>query len=74
MKQTEDRANEIEEPFALSDEDGDGQINLTEFRGLMLALDRGMHDIAVGDSFLAIDTNRDGRISVADFRSWWLRG
>lgn len=73
MKDTEDRRDEIQESFALADEDGDGQINLTEFRGLMLELDRRMSDSAVAASFLAIDADNDGRIGISEFRSWWLR-
>jgi Ca2+-binding EF-hand superfamily protein len=73
MKQLENRFEDIEEQFDLADEDNDDQISLTEFRGLMLELDPHMHDGAVAASFLAIDTNNDGRIGFAEFRSWWLR-
>ena len=74
MKLTADRIDDIEELFDQADQDGDDQISLTEFRGLMVALDRRMHDNAVATSFLEIDTNRDGRISFAEFRSWWMSG
>jgi len=73
MTSTADRIDEIEEQFDQADEDRDGQISLTEFRGLMLDLDRHMHDSAVATTFLAIDTNNDGRIGFAEFRSWSLR-
>jgi Ca2+-binding EF-hand superfamily protein len=73
MKNADNRLEDIEESFAQADEDGDGQINLTEFRGVMLELDRQRRDDAVSATFLAIDSNRDGRISLAEFRSWWLR-
>ncbi len=73
MKLDGSRVEEIEELFEQADEDRDDQINLTEFRGLMLTLNRSMRDDAVADSFLAIDTNHDGRIGLAEFRSWWLR-
>jgi Ca2+-binding EF-hand superfamily protein len=71
MKHAEDRNDEIEELFERADEDGDGQISLTEFRGLMLERDRHMHDNAVAASFLKLDTNHDGRIGLTEFRSWW---
>ncbi len=74
MKSTADRIDEIEESFARADEDGDGRISLTEFRGLMLEADRHMPDNAVTGSFLSIDTDHDGRIGIAEFRSWRLRG
>jgi Ca2+-binding EF-hand superfamily protein len=72
MKDLENRADDIEELFDQADEDGDDQISLTEFRGLMLELDRKMHDNAVATSFLEIDTNRDGRIGLSEFRAWWM--
>lgn len=73
MATAADKIDEIEEQFDQADEDRDGQISLTEFRSLMLGLDRHMHDNAVTASFLAIDANNDGRIGFAEFRSWWLR-
>lgn len=72
MEYAENHLDDIEELFDRADEDGDDQINLTEFRGLMLELDREMRDNAVATRFLEIDTNRDGRIGFAEFRSWWL--
>jgi Ca2+-binding EF-hand superfamily protein len=74
MKQNQHRIEDIEELFEAADEDRDDLINLTEFRGLMLTLDRKMRDDAVTTSFLTIDTNQDGRIGFDEFRSWWLRG
>lgn len=74
MKQPDTRAEEIEDLFEQADEDNDGQISLTEFRGLMLTLDRQLRDDAVSANFLRIDANHDGRIALDEFRSWWLRG
>ncbi len=73
MKHASNRAEDIEELFDQADEDRDDQISLTEFRGLMITLDRQMHDDAVARSFLEIDSNRDGRIGFAEFRTWWLQ-
>jgi Ca2+-binding EF-hand superfamily protein len=72
VKRLDSRLDDIEELYDRTDEDGDDQISLTEFRGLMLDLDRHMQDSAVASSFREIDTNRDGQISFAEFRSWWL--
>ena len=69
MKQIENRLDDIEDLFDRADENGDDQVTLTEFRGLMRELDRHMHDNAVATDFLQIDTNRDGRIGFAEFRS-----
>jgi len=73
MKKQADRIDEIEDSFAAADEDGDGQISLTEFRGLMLELDRHMHDSSVTTTFLAIDSDHDERTGFTEFRAWWLR-
>lgn len=73
MAAATDRTEEIEELFEQADEDRDGQISLTEFRGLMLGLDRRMHDNAVTSRFLELDTDHDGRVGLAEFRTWWLR-
>ena len=72
MKNLEGRLDDIVELFDQADEDGDDQISLTEFRGLMQQLDRHLHGSAVATRFLEIDTNRDGRIGFAEFRTWWL--
>jgi hypothetical protein len=73
MRQRDHRLEDVEELFAQADEDGDDQISLTEFRGLMLTLDRRMRDGAVTASFLEIDGNHDGRIGLGEFRAWWTR-
>jgi Ca2+-binding EF-hand superfamily protein len=73
MKATANRLDEIEESFAMADEDHDGQISLAEFRGLMLALDQRMSDSAVTTTFLAIDADNDGRVGFSEFRAWWFR-
>jgi Ca2+-binding EF-hand superfamily protein len=70
MKHTVNGLDDIEELFDQADVDRDDQISLTEFRGLMLMLDRHMQDDAVASRFREIDTNRDGRIGFAEFRSW----
>src|SRR6187402_1957998 len=72
MKHTVNGLDDIEELFDQADVDRDDQISLTEFRGLMLMLDRHMQDDAVASRFREIDTNRDGRIGFAEFRSWWM--
>ena len=72
MKHTDNGLDDIEELFDQVDEDRDDRISLTEFRGLMLVLDRHMQDDAVATKFREIDTNRDGRIEFAEFRSWWM--
>ena len=74
MKPNESRIEEIEDLFEEADEDSDGQISLTEFRNLMLTLDRELRDDAVSAKFRKIDANHDGRVGFDEFRAWWLRG
>lgn len=73
MKHADDRLDDIAELFEQSDEDRDGLISLTEYRGLMLTLDRRRRDEEVTRSFLKIDSDHDGRIGLEEFRAWWLR-
>ena len=72
MKALPCQLDDIEELFDQADEDGDDQISLTEFRGLMRVLDRQMRDEVASVRFIEIDTNRDGRIGFSEFRTWWL--
>jgi Ca2+-binding EF-hand superfamily protein len=72
MKAFPSQFDDIEELFNQADADGDDQIGLTEFRGLMQELDRQMRDEVVSVRFIEIDTNRDGRIGFGEFRTWWL--
>ena len=74
MRPNDSRIEEIEDLFEQADEDSDGQISLTEFRSLMLTLDRQLRDEAVSANFLKIDANHDGRVGFDEFRAWWLRG
>ena len=71
MNQADDRLDEIEELFEQSDEDGDGRISLTEFRGLLITLDRRLREPAVEEHFRRIDADHDGRIALGEFRAWW---
>jgi len=73
MRRSDDRLDDVEELFEQADEDRDDRISLTEFRSLMLTLDRTMRDDAVAGSFLKIDTDNDGRIGFKEFRAWWMK-
>jgi Ca2+-binding EF-hand superfamily protein len=73
MKPQETKVDSIEELFEQADEDRDGQISLTEFRGLMSSFDRHMREDAIVSNFLKIDSNHDGRVAFPELRAWWLR-
>lgn len=66
-------ANEREllEEFALADRDGDGCIDLEEFRQLLNGLDADMSDAEIRLGFGELDTDRDGRINRREFAEWW---
>jgi Ca2+-binding EF-hand superfamily protein len=72
MDITKDTLDEVEELFDQADEDGDGQISLTEFRTLMVELDRRKLRGTIDAAFAKVDENHDGRIGFAEFRAWWL--
>ena len=72
MKHTADRLDEIEVLFDQADEDGDGQVSLTEFRTLMSGLDSYIPASSLDTSFAKVDSDHNGRISFAEFRAWWL--
>ena len=72
MKHSESLIDDIEELFDRADEDDDDQLSPAEFRSLMLELDSRLHESTIAANFREIDTNRDGRLGFAEFRSWWL--
>ena len=72
MDISKDTLDEVEELFDQADEDGDGQISLTEFRTLMVELDRRKLRGAIDAAFAAVDQDRNGRIGFAEFRAWWM--
>jgi calmodulin len=72
MDISKDTLDEVEELFDEADEDGDGQISVTEFRTLMVELDRRKLRDTIDAAFTKVDANRDGRIGFAEFRAWWM--
>lgn len=63
---------EIREDFRTFDRDGDGRINLLEFRELIKSLDENVSDEEALIGFRDVDTDRDGSINFHEFLAWWV--
>jgi Ca2+-binding EF-hand superfamily protein len=70
MRSTESLRDELEEIFERVDEDGDGIVSFTEFKGLMLEVGDLSDEAALRTSFGRIDTDRNGRINFDELRAW----
>jgi calmodulin len=57
--------------FDSYDKDGNGQIDVTEFGRLLLALGVGYSDAQISAAFESIDVNRSGVIDYEEFCRWW---
>ena len=53
------------------DKDGNGSIDLIEFRKLMVALSADMPAAEVETGFDAIDEDENGFIDLEEFLAWW---
>jgi Ca2+-binding EF-hand superfamily protein len=63
---------EIDALFARADSDHDGQITFSEFKALVRELDENLDADALRVGFLETDADRNARISIDEFRAWWL--
>ena len=71
MNLVDGRIEEVVDLFESNDTDCDGDIGLAEFHVLMRELDPAMSAEALSIGFHEIDTNKDGRIDLAEFLDWW---
>ncbi len=71
MELTPERYAELKETFEFNDTDGDGMIELDEFRSMLEALDAQMDAEESRLGFRAIDTDGDGGIELDEFIDWW---
>jgi Ca2+-binding EF-hand superfamily protein len=60
--------------FSEFDDDRSGFIDSKELKMLGFALGFPMDDAEVDMCVKDLDSNRDGKISLAEFRDWWLSG
>jgi Ca2+-binding EF-hand superfamily protein len=72
MRDADQRLDEIVELFELNDNDGNGDIDFAEFAALSCGLDADLSHDALAIGFAEIDTNKDGRVDLAEFLNWWL--
>ncbi len=63
--------SESRELFDQFDEDGNGQIDLIEFRKLIAALGVELDAAATEEAFDAIDTDETGLVDYPEFQAWW---
>lgn len=72
MTPTARELQELVEHFAQCDRNHDHRIDFAEFTELLRNLEAEMSDEEMRIGFEAIDRNRNGSISFAEFRDWWL--
>lgn len=73
MVDQDEEIAEIDALFARADRDHDGQIDFTEFKSLVRELDdEQMNDEMLRIGFVETDADRNGRINIDEFRTWWL--
>jgi hypothetical protein len=66
-----EKLEELREAFEFNDLDGDGSMELGEFREMLRNLDSGMSAAETAAGFAAIDANHDGVIDFDEFLAWW---
>lgn len=66
-----DGNDETFEVFKSFDRDGSGSIDRGEFARLLEALGQAIGEEELEIALDAVDSNRSGRISWAEFQSWW---
>ena len=66
-----DGNDETFEVFKSFDRDGSGSIDRGEFARLLEALGQAIGEEELEIALDAVDSNRSGRISWAEFKSWW---
>lgn len=64
--------DELLDIFMRYDRDRTGNIDRREFARLLEALGQNVTDMELEIALDEVDTNRSGKISFVEFRSWWL--
>ena len=64
-------AGQVNDYFRLVDRDGNGTIDLAEFRTLLLKLGVHRSDSVMRRVFDSIDSDANGQIDAAEFSRWW---
>ena len=58
--------------FTRFDRNGDGLVDVHEFRTILQTLGGNSSDEILSLEFAAMDTNSDGMVEFREFREWWL--
>ena len=64
-------SEELRSKFNQFDGDGNGQIDLAEFRNLLGELGEELDSAAAEAKFDAIDVDENGLIDFDEFSAWW---
>jgi len=62
---------DIRESFDRFDRDGNGMIDLSEFRELLEAIGSDLGRAEVEAAFDTIDTDENGMVDYDEFSKWW---
>lgn len=62
---------DVREAFEQTDHDGNGQIDLLEFRQLLQRLGSSLDPAKTEQLFDIIDGDEDGLIGFTEFEAWW---
>ena len=68
---SDEKIEEIKKDFTFFDQDGNGQIDLTEFIELLTVISPKTKASHVQEGFKLIDSNNDGYIDFEEFLEWW---
>jgi len=73
-------ANDVEAVFNSFDKNQDGSLDRDEIKEALEAAGRPADDATVDKSMEALDTNKDGKVSLKEFKAaprelaWWEKG
>ena len=67
----QDRRQQIKKSFEQFDEDGNGKIDLIEFRKLLESIGSDLGRAEAEAAFDAIDADETGMINYDEFFDWW---
>ena len=69
----QDKRQKAKESFDRFDEDGNGKIDLIEFRKLLEEMESGLGRAEAEAAFDSIDRDETGLVDFDEFFAWWIR-
>jgi Ca2+-binding EF-hand superfamily protein len=72
MSNVTERDDSLFRLFTRFDRNGDGLIDIAEFRAILEALGDSPSQELASLEFAAIDMNSDGMVDFPEFKGWWL--